>query len=138
MSYAYSEPLSRKERMMRIWSAQGEHCSVCGEPLDPAFWHYRGDLKWTFEHVYPRRRYRCLLGNVLIAHQICNTGKDQRDPTGCEIILLMAANAKLGRTLAYRDDAMAPIRLAIEQPRPTAIELAWRRHVEARARDARS
>lgn len=127
MSCDFSQPLSRQERMMRIWKAQGEHCSICGEPLDPAFWHYRGDRKWTFEHVYPRRRYRCLLGNVLIAHQICNTSKDQRDPTGCEIILLLATNARLGRTLAYRDDATAPIPLGIIYFTPSLFSASFAR-----------
>lgn len=100
-----------------IWEAQGKCCAVCGESMVPAHRHdpQRG---WTIEHVYNRasRRYHAD-GNRLISHAECNRQKADREPTGCEVIQLHAANAKLGLELtpmlhSYRDEVQGPSALA--------------------------
>lgn len=122
---------SKERRMFIIRKAQGKICHICGDRLEQAD---RLDFEraWTMEHVWPRRRYRFTHGNTLVAHRSCNHAKADRDPTGCELIMLLAANAKLNRTLAeverceYVDAPPAT---------PSPMQLAWKAHVEQRARE---
>lgn len=101
-----------------LWEAQGKCCAVCGGKMYPGakFHPTRG---WTVEHVYHHasRRYYAD-GNKLVSHAACNNLKGDREPTGCEVILLHAANAKLGyeltlRELSYRDSVSGPSALAL-------------------------
>lgn len=110
--------LSRQECMTSIWLAQGKHCPVCGEKMSPVTRKHRINF-WTIEHVFPRRRYKHLNGNTLVSHNLCNNEKGDRDPTGCELIILHLANARLGRELCarpaldYRDEVSAPSALQL-------------------------
>lgn len=103
----------------RLWKAQDGRCAICGLHLlrDERF---RDDTGWNLDHVYPRSRYGRLgnRGNLLLTHVACNTAKADRDPTGCEIILLHAMNARLGHELqshdrSYFDGVIAPSALAL-------------------------
>lgn len=101
-----------------IWEAQGKLCAVCGQKMVPkTMYHPRRG--WTIEHVYNHasRRYYAE-GNRLISHAECNNRKGDREPTGCEIILLHAVNARLGveltqRILTYSDGLRRPSALAL-------------------------
>lgn len=102
----------------RLWKAQEGLCAICGHHLlrDERF---RDDSGWNLDHVYPRSRYARFgnRGNLLLSHVGCNTVKSDREPTGCEIILLHAINAKIGHELtpayrSYSDGVKAPSILA--------------------------
>lgn len=103
-------------RMMfenRLWKAQSGHCAICGEWLlrDERF---HDDTGWNLDHVYPRSRYTFgNRGNIVLTHIACNTAKADRDPTGCEIIVLHAVNATIGDKLI----AAARARAAKRAPR---------------------
>jgi 5-methylcytosine-specific restriction endonuclease McrA len=112
-----------EERIRRIADAQEGLCSICCQILHPRLIISKFDDGWSFEHVFPKARYRHLLGNLLIAHKRCNREKGARDPTGCEILLLHAVNAKLGRELAYRDEAPVKIELPVVAA-PSALAIA--------------
>lgn len=84
-----------------LTAAQNGLCYLCGETIRPEYYH--GPEACTFEHVHSvdgqRKRGRLRqwrFGNHLVAHQHCNKDKDNRPPTGCEILALFAANRKLG------------------------------------------
>lgn len=106
----------------RLWKAQGGRCAICrGDLLRDERFH--DDTGWNLDHVYPRSRYKYLgnRGNLLLTHVACNTAKADRDPTGCEVILLHAANACLGHELlierSYSDNIKGPsaLRLAFDR-----------------------
>lgn len=105
--------------MSKIWLAQGRRCPICGIEMLPVSRKHSTNF-WTIEHVFPRRRYRHMTGNTLVSHNICNNAKGDREPTGCELIILLVANARLGRTLSeqplieYRDEVSAPSSLALQ------------------------
>lgn len=109
----------------RIWEAQGKHCSVCGEHMHPIAGSHptRG---WTIDHVYNRASRRYLAdGNKLVCHRGCNQRKADREPTGCELILLHMVNARLGfelveRPYGYTDTVIAPTALAVALERALA------------------
>lgn len=54
----------------------------------------------TVEHVWPfaiaidANR----IGNTVLAHQKCNSEKNNRAPRGCEVLFLFATNRRLGYT----------------------------------------
>jgi hypothetical protein len=107
-----------RELPLTLWRAQGKRCAVCGCEMTPSHMAHptRG---WTIEHVYPRGRYFLYgEGNQLISHAECNNQKADRDPTGCEVILLHAVNAQLGLEIVekprcYVDPLDAPSALAV-------------------------
>jgi hypothetical protein len=102
----------------RLWKAQDGRCSICGGHLLRGE-RFRDDTGWSLDHVYPRSRYKYLgtRGNVTLAHKLCNSVKGNRDPTGCEIILLHALNARIGHDLvtdrSYSDRVEGPSALAV-------------------------
>lgn len=110
----------------RLWKLQDGVCPICREPLlrDERF---RDDTGWNLDHVYPRSRYKRLgnRGNVLLAHRVCNAAKADREPTGCEVTLLYAVNARMGHQLVddvreYRDPTPVPSPLAVALQRAMA------------------
>lgn len=128
--------------MLEIWRAQSLCCAICGRELVRDRMHWP-DVGWSVEHVWPRRRYAFWSrGNQLISHQLCNNRKGDRDPTGCEVLMLAAVNAQLGLALRtrpppppkpaslviYADTPSAPGALAealvraIQQPRERGAE----------------
>jgi 5-methylcytosine-specific restriction endonuclease McrA len=73
-----------------LWRVQHRTCALCGHPL-------RSPFSVTIEHVVPRSRGGLWgFGNVVGAHVTCNHRKADRMPTGCELIWLLAVNARLG------------------------------------------
>jgi hypothetical protein len=110
---------------LAIWRAQGKCCAICGAGMVPVHMAHpsRG---WTIEHVFHRASKRYYAdGNKLVTHAECNNRKGDREPTGCEIILLHAVNAKLGFELTpyprcYCDNVEAPSALAVALERAMA------------------
>lgn len=107
----------RRSVMDRVWEAQGKCCSLCGDKMVPA---HRYDINrgWSLDHVRPRSHGYTREGNVLLAHKSCNNRKGDRAPTGCEIVLLEAANARFGwdepiRHGSYSDGVIGPTALAV-------------------------
>lgn len=107
-----------RPELMDLWEAQGKICCVCGEKMYPLTIS-NDRTGWTIEHVYHHasRRYYAD-GNKLLSHAACNNRKGDREPTGCEKILLAAVNARLGRELVpmlrgYSDDINVPSALAM-------------------------
>lgn len=72
----------------RLSSAQSFICAICGFEIT-------GDP--TIDHVIPRARNGFDgVGNIVAAHFDCNNRKADRLPTGCELVFLLAVNARLG------------------------------------------
>lgn len=117
-------PQLGRERALLIWRAQQGLCPICGQMLPDDYEPRDPVAGWSFEHVWPRARYRFRqIGNLLITHQACNNAKQDRDPTGCELIWLAAVNAQLGHQLEERLSTSWQ-----DRPRgPTAMSLAFRR-----------
>lgn len=110
--------LSPRPLLILLWEAQGKCCAVCGDRMVPA--HMRHPARgWSIEHVYPRSRYFLFSdGNQLVSHLDCNQRKADRDPTACEVMLLIAVNAKLGLEIvekprSYVDPIIGPSALAV-------------------------
>lgn len=119
-------PTKREKRrtlLKALWKAQGKHCPTCGVMMLPVHWLHprRG---WSIEHVYPQGRYRhyATPGNRLVTHIECNNTKADREPTGCEVITLLAANARLGIELTEK-----PLILTDVVVGSTALSLAFQR-----------
>jgi hypothetical protein len=114
----------RRSLLMGLWRAQGKKCAVCGVGMLPV--HYLHQKRgWSIEHVYPQGRYHFYNeGNRLLSHIECNNGKGERDPTGCEVLLLHSANAVMGIELREK-----PLLLQViyEPKRPTSLTLAFQR-----------
>lgn len=110
--------MRRQGDLLSIWRAQGKRCAVCGVRMRPITMKHptRG---WTIEHVFNHASKRFYAdGNRLVSHSECNNRKGDREPTGCEIILLHAVNARLGFELtpyphSYSDNISAPSKLAL-------------------------
>lgn len=78
-----------KEVHRTLLRAQGGLCASCGQPI--RVFHCSGD------HVIPRSRGGAPgFGNLVAMHGWCNTRKSNRWPTGCELVWLLAVNARLG------------------------------------------
>lgn len=72
-----------------LFRAQGGRCGICG-------WPVRNFKAASIEHVVPRSLGGFWgLGNMVAAHRDCNQAKGDRLPTGCELIWLLAVNARL-------------------------------------------
>lgn len=84
----YEPRMVRDDRRNRIWWAFGHRCGICGKKI-------RLVADVTEDHVIPRSKGGKTLRNVVPAHQPCNARKSNRDPTGCELIVLAAVNARL-------------------------------------------
>lgn len=89
----------KRDRLRRVlWSTQGGVCGLCGVTMLPfkSCDSLDGDGA-TIDHVIPRSKGGPdRLGNMLVAHARCNSDKDVRVPTGCELVWLLAVNARLG------------------------------------------
>lgn len=72
-----------------LWRLQGGLCAGCGLAMR---------RRWTtLDHVIPRSRGGFDgFGDVVAMHRDCNQAKRDRWPTGCELIWLLAVNARLG------------------------------------------
>jgi 5-methylcytosine-specific restriction endonuclease McrA len=117
--------MSRQSRLdfeNRLWKAQQGLCSICSQRLvrDERF---RDDTGWNLDHVYPRSRYARLgnRGNLLLSHIACNSAKGDREPTGCERLLLEAVNARIGHRLCDMTREWRPA----DYQGPSPLELAF-------------
>ncbi len=80
-------------RMLR--RLQDELCPICGGHMPLR--HENKHLYPTLDHVIPRSLGGAnAIGNLLVAHAICNVRKGSSIPTGCQIIWLLAINNRLG------------------------------------------
>jgi 5-methylcytosine-specific restriction endonuclease McrA len=70
----------------RLHQAQRGRCAWCGGT-------FQGD-KPTFDHVIPRAKGGAHRDNVVLAHFRCNQERDDRLPTGCELIVLAVIRAR--------------------------------------------
>jgi 5-methylcytosine-specific restriction endonuclease McrA len=79
----------RNNRMRaKLYIAQHGNCGICGRKL-------KSLAHCTIEHVVPRALGGRSDGNRVVAHRSCNEAKGDREPNGCELIWLSAANARL-------------------------------------------
>lgn len=88
-----TEPRKQPSKLVRrvLGRAQDGLCALCAEALEDKPHHY------TVDHVVPLgRRGPDAFGNIVAAHKSCNSAKADRMPTGCELIWLLAVNARLG------------------------------------------
>lgn len=93
-----------------LWAAGGGLCCCCFADLAaPDTQGLPLARTATIEHVLPKSPRACDLpkiaafraivgraGRKAMAHWKCNHRKGNRPPTGCEVIFLMAVNARLG------------------------------------------
>ena len=93
----------RKEHSLKkllMWGFQGGKCGICGEgviyPPNVVYKVTSPVLHPTEEHVYPISKFqdRVSWGNIVLAHRGCNSKKQDRMPTGCELIWLEVVNVK--------------------------------------------
>lgn len=88
ITFETREAVRRLHRV--LWRVQHRICALCGQPI-----RHARDV--STEHVVPRSAGGFWgLGNIVGAHQPCNVRKGDRLPTGCELIWLLAVNARLG------------------------------------------
>ena len=81
-----------------LWVFQNGYCGCCGERMPhPDDQHYgRVELKMrpSEEHVWPLSKFprRRSWGNIMLSHWKCNSSKQDRLPTGCELVWLTLVN----------------------------------------------
>lgn len=101
-------PASAKQKLVaKLTRLQGGLCALCGMPilLGAKFGSRKGrsiDHTWPLHRsglVGPRQPPEGKFGNKVAAHGQCNATKGHRAPTGCELIWLMAVNARRLRWL---------------------------------------
>ena len=81
-----------KSRSVRkaLWKAQHGFCGICGCASED------GDV-CTVDHVIPKAMGGAdIVGNFVMAHKGCNAEKSARAPSGCELVWLLAVNARIG------------------------------------------
>lgn len=86
-----------REDMAAAYVAQDGICAICGYKM-LALGDHLGlrNRRPSCEHVIPRSMGGSdHLGNIVASHWICNSLKSDRKPTGCELIWLLAVNARL-------------------------------------------
>lgn len=85
------------DALERLIEAQEHLCGLCAKEIAKNWRQTGGALRASIDHVIPRsRRGPDRLGNWLASHVRCNSRKADRMPTGCELIWLLAVNARLG------------------------------------------
>lgn len=94
---------SKKQRQRRnlialLRKAQRERCGFCGRRVPPAGVYCSRANRPTIDHVIPRSKGGTRrIGNILLMHEHCNRQKADRMPTGCELLMLAATNARVAR-----------------------------------------
>ncbi len=87
-----------KPRLGRLILAQDNLCAGCGKPMLKAGERKRthSDMP-TEDHVIPKSLSGVdRIGNMVAMHWACNNAKGDDQPTGCELIWLLAVNNRLG------------------------------------------
>lgn len=74
-----------------LYVAQEGICALCGQPMEgPGTRH-------SLDHVIPHALGgKNALGNLVLSDDLCNRRKSNDQPTACEMIFLLAVNARLG------------------------------------------
>lgn len=75
---------------------QHGRCVLCARALEFGIHPIYGDFRPSYEHVIPRSLGGRNVGNRLVSHRRCNSAKGSAKPTGCELLMLLAVNARLG------------------------------------------
>jgi 5-methylcytosine-specific restriction endonuclease McrA len=97
MSSAAKRKAGRRQKIAVLRKAQRERCGACGRRVPPLDVYCAPANRPTLDHVVPRAAGgKGILGNLLVMHHHCNALKADRRPTGCELLILAAANARLG------------------------------------------
>lgn len=94
-----------------LWHAADGLCSCCAKPMPEIGMESSKGARATIEHVFPRspkghavRKIRLFYDlfpgefrgrRTAMAHSKCNNRKGNRAPTGCEVVFLMAVNARV-------------------------------------------
>lgn len=87
----------RREKVAILRAAQRQRCGSCGRRVPPPGTNCSRFNRPTLDHVVSRAAGGInALGNLLVMHQRCNSLKADRHPNGCELLMLAAANARLG------------------------------------------
>lgn len=74
-----------------LYAAQEGICALCGRPLEGP------GPKHSLDHVIPHALGgKNALGNLVLSDDLCNRRKANDQPTGCEMVMLLAVNARLG------------------------------------------
>jgi hypothetical protein len=80
--------------MRAFYVAQRGRCPYCPALLNPTdLPHSKAPLRATWDHVFPKSRFRYRVRNKVLAHSRCNTQKGGRPPTACESLFLEITNA---------------------------------------------
>jgi 5-methylcytosine-specific restriction endonuclease McrA len=88
--YGPRDMLECRKHRLALWDAQEGICGLCGKVMDGP-----GE-RMSLDHVIPRFDGGMDgLGNYLLCHGECNGQKSNDVPTGCEMVALMAVNARL-------------------------------------------
>lgn len=88
--------LSTPHRLQRLIAAQENLCAGCGKPMLTQFRSHHPDRP-TIDHAVPTALGGSnSLGNLIAMHKLCNETKGDDIPTGCELIWLLAVNARIG------------------------------------------
>jgi 5-methylcytosine-specific restriction endonuclease McrA len=73
-----------------LYAAQDGKCASCGGKMGKL-------IQASLDHVIPISIGGVdALGNLVLMHGICNAEKSNDIPTGCEMVCLLAVNAKVG------------------------------------------
>lgn len=79
----------------RLHEHQDSLCAICGEAMTRD--RTSGPALATIDHVIPRSRGGWQgWGNIVLTHAGCNRWKADTFPTGCELVWLLAVNAREG------------------------------------------
>lgn len=93
-------PLEYVETLCALHDAQFGLCAICGGVMRHSTNHRPGmglSDRSTIDHVIPKALNGAdELGNFTAVHGRCNTEKADALPTGCQLIFLLAVNARLG------------------------------------------
>jgi 5-methylcytosine-specific restriction endonuclease McrA len=93
--------LARSFMRRAYYHAQGGLCPICGKRLTKGRNARANSTLVNWDHVWPRSRSAVgwdaqHQGGLLLAHVACNEAKGDRNPTGCEQLMLFATNRALG------------------------------------------
>lgn len=114
----------------RLWIAAGGLCICCAKKMPHMGQGNPVTNAPTVEHVFPRHPRACSLkkcrdleslfdlpNKKAMAHAICNRKKGNRAPKPCEVIFLMALNARIGHTAQNDSKPGAQMRTAARSAR---------------------
>lgn len=84
------------QEMRPFWLAQRKRCPYCGYNIPLASTEKNDITRSTWDHVYPRSRWRSHRLSYVICHSACNTIKGDRHPHPCEVLFRDFTNEIVG------------------------------------------